>query len=163
MEKLAIEAILFSADKPISIEEMGKISGIERDMVREIVANLIDDYRRRETALEIIQLGKGYVMRVRPAFLKYVERLAERDLDRGTLRTLATIAFHQPIKMSDLAKKRGNKAYGHVKKLEELGLVDAEKSGRTRILRTTKTFCEYFGIEESDPDGIKNRLRELIG
>ncbi len=162
MEELAIEAILFSADKPISIEEMGRISGIEKARVGEIVKNLMNEYRARKTALEIIQLGNGYVMRVRPAFSKYIERLAERDLDRGTLRTLAVIAYHQPIKMSDLARKRGNKAYGHVKRLEELGLVDAEKSGRTRILRTTKTFCEYFGIEESDPEGIKNRLKELI-
>ena len=162
MEKQAVEAVLFSAEKPLPPKEIGRIIGIEEEKVNEIVKNLIEDYRSRDTALEILRLGNGFIMRVKPSFSKYIERLAERDLDRGTLRTLATIAYHQPIKMSDLARKRGNKAYEHVKKLEELGLVESEKYGRTKILRTTKTFCEYFGIEETDPEQIKNRLRELI-
>lgn len=72
-------------------------------------------------------------MRVKPEFSKYVEEYIERDLPKGVLRTLAVIALRQPIKLSELAKVRGNKCYEHVKKLKELGFVNVERKGKTRF------------------------------
>jgi segregation and condensation protein B len=161
MERLAVEAILFSSDKPLTSGKIADVISITREEVEEIIESLIRDYRERNTAIEIIRLGDKYVMRIKPQFVKYVDRMVERDLDRGTLRTLAVIAYNQPIKMSDLARKRGNKAYQHVKRLLELGLISGKKAGRTKILETTSAFNTYFNIEGDGKETIKEKLKEL--
>lgn len=57
--KEAIEAILFSSPEPVSAEKIAKIIGAERKVVEEEIERLIEEYKSRETALEIIKLGKN--------------------------------------------------------------------------------------------------------
>ncbi len=156
--KEAIEAILFSSPEPISAEKIAKILGVERRLVEEEIEELAKEYRSRKTALEIIKLGKKYLMRVKPEYSKYVEEYLERDLPKGVLRTLAVIALKQPVKLSELAKIRGNKCYEHVRKLKELGFINVERKGKSTILTTTKLFAEYFGLKSSDPEEIRKIL-----
>jgi len=120
---------------------------------------LIEEYSSRDTAIEIIRIRDKYLMRVKPAYQKFVGRFVESELDRSCLRTLAIIAIKQPIELSKLAKIRGNRCYEHVKKLEELGFIKAEKKGRTKILTTTKDFAVYFGLNTDDPEEIKKLLK----
>ena len=61
------------------------------------------------------------------------------------MKTLAFIAYKQPLMQSNLVKVRSNKAYDHLKILEEKGFVSKEPKGRSYMLRTTKKFVEYFG------------------
>ncbi len=153
-----IEAILFASSDPISAGEIAKILKIDKGEVVGLVRELIKEYRSRDTAIEIVELGDKYLMRVKPEFSDVVRPLTERDLEKGVLRTLAVIAVKQPIKLSDLAKIRGNKCYDHVKKLKDLGFIKAEKKGRATILTTTESFARYFGLKSSDPEEIKRVL-----
>ncbi|MEM3897641.1 MAG: SMC-Scp complex subunit ScpB, partial [Nitrososphaerota archaeon] len=82
-------------------------------------------------------------------------------LSRGVMRTLSFIAYHQPIEQSRVAEARGGSAYKHIKILLEKGLIEAEKSGRTLILRTSPLFAELYGVEDS-PAAIKRKLRAEI-
>ena len=101
-------------------------------------------------------------MRVKPKYSAYIRNLTEKELERGVLRTLAVIALNQPIKLSDLARMRGNRCYQHVKKLREMEFISAKKEGRSTILTTTKNFAKYFGLKFSSPDEIKKVLKEYI-
>jgi hypothetical protein len=61
---------------------------------------------------------------------------------------------------------RGNKSYDHVKELEERGLINAEKFSRTKLLTTTRSFADYFGISSADPQAIRRALlkdKRLVG
>jgi segregation and condensation protein B len=82
-------------------------------------------------------------------------------LSSGLLRTLSFIAYHQPIARSTVAAVRGNRAYRQVAELIERGLVEAEKKGRTCILRTTKLFADYLGVEDSVSQ-IRKKLQEAL-
>jgi segregation and condensation protein B len=154
-----VEAILFSSPDPLSVSKISKLSKLDPKIVENIIKELITDYNSRDSSIEILELGKKFLMRVKPEYYAYVEKFAERDMDRGTQRTLAVIALKQPILLSKLAKIRGNKCYAHVKNLEELGLVKSEKKGRSRVLTTTRYFARYFGLSSSDPEEI----REILG
>jgi len=156
-----IEAILFASSDPISAKEIAKIIKIDKEEAIRLVRELIKDYQSRETAIEIAELGDKYLMRVKPEFSNVVRPLTERDLERGVLRTLAVIAVKQPIKLSELAKIRGNKCYDHVKKLRELGFIKVEKKGRSTILTTTENFSRYFGLKSSDPEEIRKFFFEI--
>ena len=80
------------------------------------------------------------------------------DISRGALRTLGIVALKQPILQSEIVKIQGNKAYNYIKSLEKKGLIKTEKSGRTRLVKTTKDFERYFGRSLKE---IQEKLKTL--
>lgn len=141
-----MEAALFMGGKGLSVEELGKISNVPLLKVREYLPELVDDFNARESALEIVEDAGGYRMRVRSPFDEKVAHLAGvGELNPAEMKTLAFIAYKQPLLQSHLVQVRSNTAYEHLQKLVETGFVSREPRGRTYILRTTKKFSEYFG------------------
>jgi segregation and condensation protein B len=162
--KCVVEAILFSSPEPISIKRIARIVRLKVKEVERLIEELISDYNSRNTSLEIIRLKENVLMRVKPQYQSYVTQFVEKDLDKPTLRTLAVIAVNQPIELSKLVKIRGSRCYDHVKKLEEMGLIKSEKSGRTKVLTTTEEFISYFGLKAKDSEEVKRILkRDLSG
>ncbi len=158
--KEIVEAILFTSPEPLPVRRIARMAGMREEDVERVLKELSEEYISRNSAIEVIDIGGKYLMRVRPEYHAYVRRFAEKDMDKGTLRTLAVIAIWQPIMLSKLAKIRGNKCYEHVRRLEELGLIRAEKKGRTKLLRTTKKFAVYFGLKSNKPEEVREFLRE---
>jgi segregation and condensation protein B len=112
--------------------------------------------------LEVLELSDGrYVMQLKPEYSKTVKRLATRQLlTPGPLKTLSYIALRQPVTQSHVVKVRGNLAYGHVKQLRETGLISEEKLGRSKMLRTTPSFSDYFNLSQDAK--IMKKLIEKI-
>ena len=82
-------------------------------------------------------------------------------MDSPTTKTLAIIAYKQPVTQSEVIKIRGNKAYDHIKSLREQSLISADRKGRTRLLKVTSNFYEYFDIAETEAkDKIKQAVEE---
>ncbi len=141
-----MEAALFMGGKGLSIEELGKISGVPLLKIREYLPELVDSFNARDSALEMVEDAGGYRMRVRSPFDEKVSHLAGvGELNPSEMKTLAFIAYKQPLLQSHLVQVRSNTAYEHLQKLVETGFVSREPRGRTYILRTTKKFAEYFG------------------
>ena len=88
--------------------------------------------------------------------------IAEPEIETNLLKTLTLIAFHQPLKQSNLRRMIGAKAYEHVDELASKKLIHTKKHGSTELLTTTKLFPEYFGIESTDPDQIKEFLIKKV-
>lgn len=155
-----IEAALFVAGRPLNLLDLEAIVRPETD-VEALVESLIEEYRGKG-AIEIVQTDEDVVMQVKAEYADAVRAIAQRDLETPVLRTLAIIAYHQPITQSKVADIRGNKAYGHVHELEARKLVESVPHGRTRMLRTTKAFSEYFGFETEDLEEIKQKIALLL-
>jgi segregation and condensation protein B len=119
---------------------------------------LAREYSQRDGGVEIMVLDDGYVMQVRPKLARLVAPIAPREMEAPLIRTLAIIAYKQPIKQSDLAAIRGNKSYGHVKELERMGLINSTRQGHTKILTTTKIFADYFGLTSERPESVKKAI-----
>lgn len=146
-----IEAALFMSPKPLSIDEIKSIAGTDsRIETKALIEELIHFYSNRKTALEIVELAVGYQMRVKEEYEDEVSHLATDSLfNKGVMKTLALIAYKQPIEQSLVVKYRNNKAYDHLKVLFENGFIRKEPKGRTYILSTTTKFIEYFGKDFS--------------
>lgn len=142
-----IEAALFMSPKPISLDELKNICLAEsRIQTKALIEELIHFYKNRKTALEIVELPIGYQMRVKEEYEDEVSHLATDSMfNKGVMKTLALIAYKQPIEQSLVVKYRNNKAYDHLKVLFENGFIKKEPKGRTYILSTTTKFIEYFG------------------
>lgn len=157
-EKEILEAALFASGEPLSEEQL---RSLVRGNVRELLQQLMDEYNRRGSAIEIRELEGRFVMQVKPEYAGKVKSLAPKELRSPVLRTLAMIAYHQPLTVAELVYKRGAAAYEHVRELAESGLVLAAPQGRTRLLNTTPRFAEYFNLDSSEPEAIKRRIIEL--
>ena len=155
-----IEAALFVAGRPLNLLDLESIARPETD-VEALVESLIEEYHAKG-AIEIVQTDEDVVMQVKAEYADAVRPIAQRDLETPVLRTLAVIAYHQPITQSKVADIRGNKAYGHVHELEARKLVESVPHGRTRMLRTTKAFSEYFGFETENLEQIKQKIALLL-
>jgi segregation and condensation protein B len=148
--KALIEAALFSAGRPLSVEDLARVCGSGNiGQIRRSVDELVEEYGGRSGGLLIKKTDDGYVMGVRSELEDKVMHLVpDTEIPAPVLKTLALIAYEQPIKQSTVIKERGNKAYAYIKFLRQQGLIEARKEGRSRFLSVTPKFKEYFHIEE---------------
>jgi len=152
-----IEAILYTLGKFITIEELAKLASTTPDKVKKIIEQLKQDYSERQTALTIQELDNKVKLNIKKEFGYITNKLlSDREFDNPTTKTLAIIAYKQPVKQSEVIKIRGNKAYDHIKLLRESGLISSEKYGRTRLLKLTPYFYDYFDIPEKE---LKEKLK----
>jgi segregation and condensation protein B len=79
----------------------------------------------------------------------------------GPLKTLSYIAYRQPVPQAQVIDVRGHHSYDHLKQLEGLGLIERERAGRTKIIRTTEFFADYFGLSH-DLRGLKKQLKNIF-
>ncbi len=158
-----VEAVLFSSDRPLRVGEIAEVAGLNVDDVRKSMKKLRKEYEERDGAIEILRIGNKYVMQLKDEYTKYGYRLGKREMSDDVLKTLAVIAYYQPITQRKLREMLGTKVYGHVEELKKRGFVYGKTSGRTVVLRTTKKFNEYFGINASKPEDIKKFFKEKMG
>lgn len=157
-----IEAALFSSGRPLKVSEIEEATGISKDTIRKALKKLIREYSDKDTAIEVTKISGKYVMQLKEDYLSPAEMLAKTEVPKKYLKTASLIAYHQPIKQSDLIEMVGSKGYEHVKALYGLGLISLKPYGATKKIRTTKKFLEYFGIDAKRPQEIKKWLAERI-
>jgi len=144
--KRIIEAALFMSSKALRAQELAKIAGIGAvGFVKGQVEMLKREYEERGSAIQICEEPEGYMMRLVPEYEQIVGELAkEADISRTALKVLAVISKNDGMEQSKLVKMVGSTTYEGVHELEGKGFVVSHKKGRTKILRTSKKFKEYF-------------------
>jgi segregation and condensation protein B len=161
--RVLIEATLFLSDRPVTVQKLRSVTGLKsKAVIEKILEELNTEYEEEGRAFTISKFkGDRYMMHVRPQWLSMVKKhVGKTVLTTGVLRTLAFIAFHQPVEKSTVAAVRGSRAYAQIRELVERGLVEVDRKGRSSILRTTKLFAELFGVEDS-PAVIRRKIEEL--
>src|SRR5947207_14729151 len=121
-----IEALLFSAQKPLSIREIATaIKGAEDELspnefsrVREAEAaaaleQLKIEYIEQQRAFQLIEKAEGWQLATDPQYAQWVRELFPAPkaarLSAPALETLAIIAYREPITRADVeARRRAN-------------------------------------------------------
>jgi len=159
-----IEGALYVAGKPLDLQTLASVAKMRsQDKVKEIARSVAERYRQSDTSLEVLELQDGrFVMQLKPEYVSAVKKLATRKLlTPGPLKTLSFIAFKQPVTQSYVVRVRGKLTYSHVRQLEDLQLISESKLGRTKVLRTTQTFADYFNLSQ-DVRLMKRQLERLF-
>ena len=159
-----LEAALYVAGRPLDLKTLASVIRTRsRNKTRKLARRLMDEYGNRDTALEILELeDERFVLQLKAEFTPRVRRLAIRPLlSMGPLRTLSYIAYRQPVPQSHVIDVRGHHAYRHLKQLEDLGLINREKTGRTKVLRTTEFFADYFNLSH-ELRTLKQQLKGIF-
>ena len=171
--KRVLEAVLLSAQQPLSSAELKKVflEEIGIDVLRVLLDELRVEWSDRP--LELIQLASGWRFRTRAEFLPYLERLSPEKppkYSRAVLETLAIIAYRQPVTRGDIEDIRGvTVATQIIRVLEERGWVDVvghrDTPGRPALLATTKKFLDDLGLRsvtELPPLEMMNQLNPSL-
>ena len=161
---IMIEAALYVSGRPLDLNELcSVIKTRSKNRAKRTLNALIQEYSRRQTALEILELkDERFVLQLKTDFTPHVKKLVTRPLlSMGPLKTLSYIAYRQPISQKRVIEVRGRHAYGHIRTLVEMGLVGRERSGRSAILKTTEYFADYFGLS-LDTSSMKRELKHVF-
>ena len=156
--KNRIEALLFSSGKKMSLNEISRLCRIKSDDAVPLLNELKNDYDAKNSSLLLIDEDDGWKLTVREQYSKVVRRIvAETELTKSVMETLAVIAWKVPVLQSDIINVRTNKAYDHLSELENSGFISRAKSGRTKLIKLTEKFFNYFDVKNAE--SMKERFK----
>lgn len=141
---------------PIKLSALAKSAGIEKTEARELLDELILDYQEKEGGFLLREIAGGYQFITNQKYsevLSHIFKDKKREtLSRGTLDTLAIIAYKQPITLTELDEIRGVSSRAMVASLMSKKLVKAvgqkEVPGRPTLYGTTNEFLLHFGLSK---------------
>ena len=160
-----LESALYSAGRPLSMEELIRASGTEsRSKTLNLISKLIQKTKSSFKAIEIVNLPDGsYVFQLKPEYSSTIGRryASKPILPKATQKTLSYIAYEQPISSKQLVEVRGTGVYSHLKELSQLDFIEHQNVGRIKIYNTTEKFRKYFGIQ-GDADTLRQKLFKKV-
>lgn len=177
--KMHLEALIFAAPKGISIEEIKvKFSHLSTKNIKDLVKIINESYLENNSALEITQQGKVLQFQVKDSILGHplVDTFTVgAGLNQSQIKTLACVAYNQPIEFQDVVELtgRGSKkalrdlsTQGFLKfSIEEYSVLNGqgeEITFKAKIYTTTPKFAAYFHIKD-DPVVIREKLDKIVG
>lgn len=158
--KNKVEALLFSSARRMTIEEINELTGIKDfEAIKNALNELKMDYDSRGGSVALIEEGKFWKLNVKDYYLPIVQKIVSRtELDKPLIETLAVIAWKYPILQADVIRMRHNKAYDHLRQLEEMEFISRSKFGRTRKITLTEKFFEYFDLPSEEARGAFKKV-----
>ena len=160
-----LESALYSAGRPLSIEDLIRASGTEsRTKTLNLLEKLIHKAKTTFKAIEIVTLPDGsYVFQLKPEYSSSIGRryASKPILPKATQKTLSYIAYEQPISSKQLVEVRGTGVYSHLKELIQLDFIEHQSLGRLKIYSTTEKFKKYFGVQ-GDTDTLRQKLFQKV-
>ena len=150
-----IEAALFLSARFLNLQELVLLTDVNPLMIKELLTKLVEKYNKEDSAIEIIVKENMWKMDVGKEYISMVNKLAtgSSEFTKAEQETLAVIAYKQPVKQSVVINIRGNKAYEHIKRFIENGLVVGKRVGHTKELWLSDEFFDYFHLSRKDEDG----------
>ncbi len=150
-----IEAVLFIAPDPVSLEVLAEVTGTGGEGLAHAVEAVREKYSDPGSGIVFAEVAGGYTFRTGDLAREAVERFCRRPIDYSlspaAMETLAIIAYLQPITRPEIARIRGVGADTVVANLLDKGLVAeagrAQQTGAVKY-RTTESFEKLFGLAD---------------
>ncbi len=173
----AVEALVFTADEPLSAEAMAGViaevtgAAVDPAAVEAAVEALNAGYEAEGRVLRLYRWGGGYRMATMPDVAPFVQaylhpRRTQR-LSRSLLETLAILAYRQPATKPEIDAVRGVDSDYALRKLLELGLIDvvgrSDSLGRPLLYGTTPRFLDVFGLDGLEALPSLREVEEILG
>lgn len=155
--KAALEAIIYAADEPATIEQLASALGEEKMVVQASLDELVASYAAEERGIEIRAVAGGYKMYTKPQHHDVVRRFIKSlrpplRLSMPALETLAVIAYKQPVTGPEISEIRGVNSSGVIATLLDKRLITTagrkEVMGRPILYKSSKEFLMRFGLSD---------------
>jgi segregation and condensation protein B len=149
-----IEAILFVAEEPVSVNELAEVLEISTSAVKDELTALGTELMEGNRGLVLREVAGGWRLYSHPEARPYLERFAATEratrLSGAALETLAVVAYKQPVSRGQISEIRGVDSERALQTLERRGLVygvgRAAGPGQAILFGTTELFLEKLGV-----------------
>ncbi len=168
--KSIIEAILFSAGRPVNKKELVLSLEIAEEDIENIISSMQEEYKKKDRGIEIIKLEDSYQLGTKKELYDYIYPVLDKrnqpNLSNAALETLAIIAYNPKITRAEIESIRGVSADACVYKLLEYGLIEEagkiDLPGKPMSYKTTEDFLRKFGYSslEELPELPKYKMDE---
>jgi segregation and condensation protein B len=185
--KFILEAILFSAQKPLNLKELREVFAgavehaegdetarglkkVKEDQLTAALEALAADHEVGNRSFRLISVAGAWQFVTQPEYAPWLKALVGHKarpprLSQPALETLAIIAYRQPLTRAEIEQVRGVAVDGVMQTLLERGLVEqlgrAEVVGRPMTYGTTALFLEYFGLRNLEELPAADELRRI--
>ena len=185
--KFILEAVLFSAQKPMTPRELKDLLGsaaeqseepepklfkkIKEEPVLAALEELERDHASARRSYRLACVAGAWQFVTEPPFAPWLtalmgQKIRAPRLSQPSLETLAIVAYRQPVTRAEIEQVRGVAVDGVMQTLVERGLVEqvgrAEVIGRPMTYGTTGLFLEYFGLRSLDDLPAADELRRIV-
>lgn len=185
--KFILEAILFSAQKPLSLKELRDVFSsavehaegnetvrglrkVKEEQLTAALEELAKDHDAANRSYRLVCVAGSWQFVTQPDYAPWLKALVGHKarpprLSQPGLETLAIIAYRQPLTRAEIEQVRGVAVDGVMQTLVERGLVEqlgrAEVIGRPMTYGTTALFLEYFGLRSLEDLPAADELRRI--
>jgi segregation and condensation protein B len=182
--KLILEAILFSAPKPLNPRELRELMAAaaehgeeakpfkktKEDAIVAALEELQKDHLAAQRSYRLACVAGAWQFASEAEFAPWIVALVGAKvrpprLSQPALETLAIIAYRQPLTRAEIEQIRGVAVDGVMQTLLERGLVEqvgrAEVIGRPMTYASTPAFLEYFGLRSLEDLPAADELRRI--
>lgn len=146
-------SLLFACSDPLPLKEILRVTEWSREAALKVIQDLKTSLQ--ETCFDVLEVAGGYLLATKPAYSSRIIKLTEGRhlrLSAKTLETLALIAYRQPITRQEIEALRGVQVDSTLQTLMRLKLIKItgrkEVLGRPFLYGTTKTFLQFFGLND---------------
>lgn len=179
--RAAMEAILFANGEPVAAERLAEVLELDVETVHRIAADLISEWRARDSGIDMIRLDDQYQLCTRKEYADAVRRSLDirrnTPLSQAAMEVLAIVAYNQPVTKAFIEQVRGVDCSAVVQGLLQKNLIEEkgrlELPGRPLLYGTTPVFLRCFGVsglqelpplpqKEEDNRMIETTLEEII-
>jgi len=153
----ALEAIIYAADEPATLDQIANALGVEKAEARAALDLLVAVYQTDDRGIEVRKVAGGWKFYTKPQHHDVVRKFIKSlqpplRLTMPALETLAVIAYKQPATVPEINEIRGVNVGGVIKTLLEKRLINTagrkEVIGRPILYRTSKQFLMRFGLSD---------------
>src|SRR5580704_7808873 len=155
----SLEAIIYAADEPASLDQIAKALGLEKSAAREAIEALMLAYQSEDRGIEVRKVAGGWKFYTKAQHHDVVRKFIKSlqpplRLTMPALETLAVIAYKQPVTVPEINEIRGVHVGGVIKTLLEKKLITTagrkDVIGRPILYKTSKQFMMRFGLSDLD-------------
>lgn len=168
-----IEALLFSAGKPVSLKTLCEILEQEKADVLEAIQNLEVNLISRNSGLQLLKLNDSYQLATLEVYYDYICKMMDNrpkpSLSQAAFEVLAIIAYNPKVTRAEMEKIRGVSSDSALNKLLEYNLIEEagrmDAPGRPMMYQTSEEFLRMFGYSSlkdlPDLPKLKEELEQL--
>ena len=151
-----IEAFLFWKGEPVTISDISKALGIEKDSVQRALTEMlhIDEHIEKSRGIVLIAYDDMYTLGTHPDAGDVIARLTkeelQKELSKSALETLAIILYQGPVRRSDIDYIRGVNSQFILRNLVLRGLIQRNtdpKDERTFVYTPSLELLAHLGVQ----------------
>ena len=170
--KLIIEAVIFAADGPVSVEQLARVvETFDTDTIMRLISELQQEYDANKRSFQIVEIANGFQICTRDEYAPWIKRFYTTELSSrlsvSALEALAIIAYRQPATRAEVEEVRGVNSDSVIHTLLERNLIQIlgrkQAPGKPMIYGTTTEFLMHFGLRELSELPSIDEIERMLG